>query len=153
MTATFDHQPDTLPAEFYEGVLPKRLFAWLFDVMFTALLAAPLILPLALIGALLVFPLMAIPVIWAMTGFLYRWITISNRSATWGMRLMAIELRDHAQQPLSSGMAFLHTLGSTLSFGTFVVQALSVLSMIVTEKGQGLTDLVLGTTMLNRSLP
>jgi hypothetical protein len=34
-----------------------------------------------------------LPVLFLFVGFLYRWATIATGSATWGMRLAAIELR------------------------------------------------------------
>ena len=149
MSATTDHSIPRWELDFYDGVLPKRLIAWFIDVAITAVLAAPLILPVLAIGAFLIFPLLLIPLIWATTGFLYRWATLSSRSATWGMRLMAIELRDDQGQLLSGSTAFMHVLGSTLSFAFPLVQAGSMLAMAVTPKGQGLTDMVLGTVMLN----
>lgn len=151
MSAAYDHTPAPFPLEIYDGVAPKRLTAWFLDLAFTALLSAPLVLPLMALGAILIFPLILIPAIWCITSFVYRWATISNHSGTWGMRIMAIELRDISGQRLSSGMAFMHTLGSTLSFGTTVVQVVSMLMMVTTQKGQGLTDMVLGTTMINKT--
>lgn len=151
MSATTDHTIPHWELDFYDGVLPKRLIAWFIDVGFTALLAAPLVLPVLTIGMILIFPLLLIPMIWAVTGFAYRWATISNHSATWGMRIMAIELRDDQGQHLTSGTAFMHTLGSTLSFGFPLVQAASILAMMTTARGQGLTDMVLGTTVQNKS--
>jgi uncharacterized RDD family membrane protein YckC len=69
------------------------------------------------------------------------------------MRLMAIELRDADGLRLSGGTAFAHTLGSTLSFAFLLLQAISFLFMGISEKGQGLTDMLLGTTMLDRAVP
>ncbi|MCF2872260.1 RDD family protein [Octadecabacter sp. G9-8] len=151
MSATYSHpNPDT-HYDFYEGVPPKRLIAWLIDISITAVIALPLMLPF-LATAFLVVPLLAIPIIWALVGFFYRWNTLANRSATWGMRLMAIELRDAQGARLSGGMAFMHTLGTTLSFAFPLVQAISILFMMTSDRGQGITDLVLNTAMLNRSI-
>lgn len=47
----------------------------------------------------------------------------------------------------------MHTLGSTLSFAFPLIQAISVLFMAMDNKGQGLTNRVLGTAMLNRAAP
>lgn len=150
MSATYGHPSPDTQYDFYEGVPPKRAIAWLIDIAFTALIALPLTLPF-LLTAFLIFPLLAIPVIWFLVGFLYRWSTLSNRSATWGMRLMAIELRENDGGRLTGGTAFLHTLGTTLSFAFPLIQAISVLFMATGDKGQGLTDMVLGTAMLNRA--
>jgi len=84
-------------------------------------------------------------------GFFYRWFTIANRSATWGMRMMSIELRDAAGHRLDSGTAFWHTAGYTFSVVTAPLQLVSIVMMALTARGQGLSDTVLGTVMLNRS--
>ncbi len=151
MSAATGHPNPHTHADFYTDVPSKRLIAWVIDLGFTAILSAPFMLPILLLGALLFFPLLLLPVIWACVGFLYRWTTISSGSATWGMRIMAIELRDIHGQRLSGTTAFLHTLGSTLSFCFAVVQAVSIFLMATSERGQGLTDMVLGTTMLNKA--
>jgi uncharacterized RDD family membrane protein YckC len=150
MSATYGHPSPDTHFDFYEGVAPKRLIAWCLDIAFTAMIALPFMIPF-LLTSFLVFPLLAIPVIWAVTGFFYRWNTLSNKSATWGMRLMAIELRESDGHHLSGGTAFAHTAGTTLSFAIMPLQAISVLFMALGDKGQGLTDLVLGTAMLNRA--
>lgn len=151
MTTTTDHSIPHWEMDFYEGVLPKRLIAWFIDVGVTAVMTAPLALPVLAVGTFLIFPLLLIPVIWAVVGFAYRWATISNRSATWGMRLMAIELRDDQGQHLSGSTAFMHVLGSTLSFGFPLIQTVSMIAMMITPRGQGLVDVVLGTSMQNKS--
>lgn len=151
MSATYGHPDPDMQFDFYDGVPLKRLIAWFIDIAFTAALSLPFMLPFFAIGVVLFFPLLMIPVIWAITGFLYRWFTLSGRSATWGMRLMAIELRDADGHRLSGGTAFWHTLGTTLSFAFPLIQAVSVLFMATGDKGQGLTDMVLGTAMLNRA--
>lgn len=143
--------PDPITAsDFYDGVPSKRLVAWFIDLGVTAVLSAPLILPLFAIGVFLIAPLLLIPMVWTSVGFLYRWATISSRSATWGMRLMAIELRENDGARLSGGTALMHTLGTTVSFAFAFVQAVSIVCMGVTQTGQGVTDMILGTRMLNK---
>jgi len=151
MSTATDHSIPHWELDFYDGVLPKRLIAWFIDVAITAVLTAPLVLPVLALGAVLIFPLLLIPLIWAVVGFAYRWATITNRSATWGMRFMAIELRDDSGHHLSGNTAFMHVLGSTLSFGFPLVQTASIITMMMTARGQGLVDLVLGTSMQNKS--
>ncbi|ETX28343.1 RDD family protein [Roseivivax isoporae] len=144
MTADL-HLPDPVTQpEFYEGVIAKRAIAWLIDVTVVAILVVPAVVLTAFVG-LLFLPLLALCV-----GFLYRWMTIAGGSATWGMRLMAIELRDAYGRRLDSGLAFLHTAGYALSITTAIVQVASVGLMCVTDRRQGLSDLALGTVMINR---
>jgi uncharacterized RDD family membrane protein YckC len=148
MHATLNHPDPAAQYGFYEGVPLKRLIAWLIDIAITAAIALPFMLPF-LMTAFLIVPLFALPVIWALVGFFYRWTTLANGSATWGMRLMAIELRERGGGPLTGSTALMHTL----SFAFPLIQAISVLFMAMDNKGQGLTDMVLGTAMLNRAAP
>jgi uncharacterized RDD family membrane protein YckC len=130
--------------QFYAGVTGKRLLAWVFDAIITLALCL-LVLPFTAFTAVFFFPLL-----WFVTGFLYRWATLARGSSTWGMRLMAIELREADGMRLSGGTAFLHTLGYSLSIAILPLQFVSVIAMVALGRGQGLTDLILGTAMINR---
>ncbi|WP_375690251.1 RDD family protein [Pseudooceanicola sp. LIPI14-2-Ac024] len=136
--------PDTQP-EFYSGVPLKRLLAWIVD---TALILALclLVLPFTAFTGLFFFPLLMM-----VTGFLYRWATLSGGSATWGMRLLSIEIRRADGDRLDGGTAFLHTMGYTISIAFFVVQLVSMVLMATTYRGQGVSDYLLGTVALNRA--
>lgn len=137
--------PSTAPT-LYAGVPAKRLIAWMIDVALVAALCL-LVLPFTFFTGIFFFPFLMLVI-----GFVYRWFTIANRSATWGMRMMAIELRDLAGNRLDGGHAFLHTAGYTFSVVTAPLQLISMIMMLATERGQGLTDLVLGTTAVNKTL-
>lgn len=130
--------------EFYDAVPLKRFIAWVLDTVLIVLISV-LIVPFTVFTAVFFFPLLLLVV-----GFVYRVILLANGSATLGMRLMAIELRDGDDRPLGLGLAVLHTLGYTISTGTALVQLVSMVLMATTDRGQGLSDLVLGTTALNR---
>ena len=145
MTPATTHLPDPVrQPEFYDSVTLKRFLAWVIDTMFVALLVVPTVI--FTFGIALFF----LPVIWIGVSFTYRWITIANGSATWGMRAMSIELRDAYANRLDTGTAFMHTLGYALSVSTAIVQVGSILLMLTTERKQSLSDLVLGTVMINR---
>lgn len=135
--------PNTKP-EFYQGVPLKRALAWVIDVIFIAIVCT-LILPFTAFTGIFFFPFLMLVV-----GFLYRWFTLSAGSATWGMRIMAIELRDHDGLRLQSGTALGHTLGYTVSVAMAPAQLISVILMLVTARGQGLTDHLLGTSAINK---
>ena len=135
--------PRTQP-QFYEGIPLKRLLAWLVDVLLIAVICL-LILPFTAFTAAFFFPLLMLVV-----GFAYRWATLAQSSATWGMRLMAMELRQTDDRPLSGPVALLHTLGYSVSVALPLLQVISVVLMAATERRQGLTDLLLGTVPLNR---
>jgi uncharacterized RDD family membrane protein YckC len=86
----------------------------------------------------------------AVVGFAYRVVTIARGSATWGMRLVAIEFRAADGRRFDLGLAFAHTLGLTLCFALPLLQVASVVLMLTRPRGEGLSDLVLGTVALNR---
>lgn len=135
--------PEMQP-EFYDGILMKRLLAWVIDTVLIVVLCV-LVLPFTAFTGLFFFPFLLL-----VTGFVYRVATLASGSATWGMRLMAMELRDRHDRPLDGGTAFLHTLGYSVSLGMAPLQLISVVLMLTSARRQGLTDMVLGTTALNR---
>ncbi|MEO1306541.1 MAG: RDD family protein [Pseudomonadota bacterium] len=140
------HLPDPqLQAEFYADVPAKRAFAWIVDAILIALLT------LAVLPFTAFLALFFLPALWLILGFLYRWITLSQRSATWGMRVMAISFRGHSGRPLTSGEAFMHTLIYSFSMSLVVPQIISIFTMLLTERGQSLGDLMLGTVAINNS--
>ena len=132
-------------AEFYADVPVKRLMAWVIDLV-VVLGTGLLLLPFTLFTALFFLPFWLLVV-----GFGYRVVMLANGSATLGMRLMSIEMRTLQGERFTLGAAFLHTLGYSISFAFPLLQAVSVVLMLTTERGQGLTDHVLGTTALNRA--
>ena len=145
MTDTTWHTPDPVTQpEFYADVPTKRLIAWGIDTV-VILLICVVILPFTAFTGILFFPVLMLVI-----GFAYRVITLSRRSATWGMRLMAIEFRTARGALFDLPMAFAHTLGFSLSCILALVQLGSIVLMLTTARGQGLTDHVLGTVAVNR---
>jgi uncharacterized RDD family membrane protein YckC len=144
-TLPFHGLPDPArePA-FYEGVTVKRGLAWIVDALVTFAFCL-LILPFTAFTALFWWPLL-----WLMVGFAYRWATLSGGSATWGMRLMAIQIRDRDGGRLDPATAFAHVLGYTVSMAFLPLQLVSIGVMLALGRGQGLTDLALGTAVINR---
>ena len=130
---------------FYAGVAAKRAVAWLIDM---ALIAALTLLVLPLTGFLALFFLGGL---FLLLGFLYRWVSLSRSSATPGMRLCAIEFRAATGDRLDPALAFAHTLGYSLSVAFVFPQLLSIALMLLTPRGQGLTDHVLGTVALHKA--
>ena len=151
MTQTY-HRPSGLPdpdyqAEFYTDVPAKRLIAWVLDTLLISLIVGAAVL----LGFLL--PLYFLPFLYFCVSFTYRWLTIAARSATPGMRFMAIELRNREGHRLDAGQAFLHTAGYAISVITVPLQLISIVMMLLTPRRQGLTDTVLGTAAINRRAP
>ncbi|MFK7881031.1 RDD family protein [Roseobacter sp.] len=141
MTATPDPYAQS---DFYKDVPLKRLMAWGVDALLT-FMACLVVLPFTAFTGVFFFPLLFLVI-----GFVYRMITLANGSATWGMRLFAIELRRADGTRFDAGGAFAHTLGYTISWAFFPLQLISIVLMATTERGQGLSDLALGTIMINR---
>ena len=135
--------PDARP-EFYDGVPTKRLLAWLIDVLAIGVVSV-VIVPFTAFTAIFYFPALMVVV-----GFAYRVATLARWSATPGMALMAIELRDARDRRFDLGHALLHTTGYAVSLAAFPLQLISVVLMAAQPSGQGLTDMVLGSAALNR---
>lgn len=139
------HLPDPqLLPEFYAWVPLKRLVAWVIDFL----------LILVLTVVVLVFTLFLttplLPIVYVALNIAYRTVTIARWGATPGMAMMAIELRTMAGDRPDRGLALAHTLGFTVSMLTVVPQIASVAMMLTGGRGQGLSDTLLGTVMLNR---
>ncbi len=136
--------PDLKP-EFYADVTAKRFIAWIIDTVLIILICV-LIVPFTAFTALFFFAFL-----YSVVGFAYRTITLANTSATPGMWLVAITIRNHDGSPLNLPMAALHTLGYTVSTTLILLQVVSIILMTTQPRGQSLTDLVLGTAALNRA--
>ena len=135
--------PDLEPG-FYSGVLVKRGVAWIADVTLITLLTLAASLLTLGVGFFL-WPILSLGI-----GVAYRVATLASGSATWGMRLMGIELRGHDGQRFDPVQAVLHVAGYYASIIVVVPALASVAAMLVTGRRQGLTDLILGSTALNR---
>lgn len=132
-------------AEFYADVPMKRLMAWVIDTVLVIAIVVLIVLLTAGIGIFFA------AFLWLVVGFIYRVVTIANGSATWGMRMMSIELRQRDGGPMDASMATLHTLGYTVSMSFVPLQIASIILMLTSARAQGLTDMVLGTAALNRA--
>jgi len=135
--------PDTQP-EFYEGIPTKRLLAWFIDTIVIVLICV-MIVPFTAFTGLFFFSLLMLFV-----GFVYRWASLASGSATWGMRLMSMEIRQGNDRRLDGTTAFLHTVGYSIALSIPILQLISVILMLTSARCQGLVDMVLGTVPLNR---
>ena len=104
-----------------------------------------IIVPFTVFTALLFFPFLMLVV-----GFIYRWFTIASKSATWGMRMMGIELRDHDGLRLHSQPHLCIQQAIPYLWQWPRYRLMSVLMMLLSERKQGLTDHLLGTTAINK---
>ena len=132
-------------AEFYADVPLKRLIAWAIDAAIILVLTL-IAVPFTAFTAIFFFPLL-----WLVVGLVYRIATIARRSATPGMRIMAIEFRTATGERLGLSTAALHTLIYSVAIGVFLLQAVSIILMLTTARGQSLPDHLLGTAAINRA--
>lgn len=144
-----DHDLSGLPdpvldGQFYAGVPFKRLLAWIIDTVIIG--AFWLVLVVGTFGLVffLIFPtLLAI-------SFAYRAFMVHRYSATAGMMLMGIELRNGRGDKLSGQQALLHVILFLGLMVFFFINLISMIMILLSERGQGLHDMVLGTTAINR---
>lgn len=136
--------PETQPT-FYADVPAKRFIAWVIDMVLIAILCA-LILPFTAFTGIFFFPFLML-----ITGFIYRVLTLAGGSATWGMRVVGIELRAQTGDRFDFGAALLHTIGYSISFAVPLLQLLSIILMLASRKKQGLTDHLMGSVAINRA--
>ncbi len=132
-------------AEFYADVPMKRALAWVIDTVLITLLCL-LIVPFTAFLALLIWPLMYLAV-----SFVYRVATLSNGSATPGMRIMSITFLTFRGEKFDPMTAFLHTLLYTACLGFLLPQIISAGLMLTRPNGQSLVDMVLGSVAINRT--
>jgi uncharacterized RDD family membrane protein YckC len=129
---------------FYDGVPAKRFFAWVVDVILIAVVS--LILGLLTLTVLL----WVWPILYLTVSFLYRSATIGSGSATLGMRLMNIELRNSLGQRLSAGEAMIHTGLYLFLSASLILQLVSIGLIAASRRHQGLHDYILGSAAINR---
>lgn len=134
----------------YSGVLLKRVIAYMLDLVFVVVISLPVWGVIAVLGLLtlgLLWPVL-VPLAGAVP-FAYHTLTLGGRrSATWGMRVMDLELRTlEGERP-----GYLQALVQTLIFYVSVglTGSLILLVALVTERHRTLHDLLAGTVMINR---
>jgi len=140
--------------QFYEGVPLRRLVAFLIDLAVILMIDLAVFAALALLGLVTFgFAWMLVGFAWFAIGFFYRvWTLGSGASATPGMRLTGIEIRNAAGRRLSMNEAAVHTGGLYFAMFFLPLQLISVLMMAFGPRGRGLHDLPLGSAAINRPI-
>jgi len=135
--------PELFP-EFYADVPLKRALAWLIDTVITLLLTLVAVVMTLFIGAFI------FPVLFAAVSIGYRTVTLSRYGATFGMMVTGLRwchLDGRSPDPATAAIYSVLHAGIML----FVITQIgSIVTILVTPYRQGLHDLALGTTMLNR---
>lgn len=137
-----------LDRQFYEGVPARRFAAWVIDVIVVLAIGVPLAVMFGIVT--LGFGFLLFWFLISAVGFFYRVVTLGQASATFGMRAMGIEMRRHDGSRFDTLTAVLHSGIYILSMGVLVLQALSALMILGTRYRQGLGDVILRTTAINR---
>lgn len=139
--------PDpTLDPAYYSDLLPKRVLAWVVDLIITFVLVL-VVLFLTLFLTAVIFPL-----VWITITIAYRYVLLTRNGATWGMMLAALRLRrldGGRPDPLT---CLWHAAIYSGCMATVLGQIASVALMLTTPYRQGLNDMLLGTTMVHRDL-
>lgn len=136
--------PDT-HSDFYANIATKRFLAWIVDTIVILLISVIAIPFTAFVG------LFFFAGLFLLVGIIYRVVTIANWSATPGMKLMAIEFRNARGERFDLATSVAHTLLFLVMSSLFIVQIVSMVLMVVSPRGQGLHDLMLGTAAINRA--
>ncbi|MBU1304715.1 MAG: RDD family protein [Alphaproteobacteria bacterium] len=142
--------PSTAP-ELFEGLLTRRVFAFIIDliVMGTMIVAFSLV---GLVAGFLTFGLawLALAFVVPASIVLYYAATLGSPSrSTLGMRAMDLVLTPTRGQPLDGWMAFIHA--GVFWITTWISWPISLLFALFTPRRQMIHDLVTGTLMLRRS--
>ena len=142
--------PQTAP-ELFEGLLTRRVFAFLIDLVVMGLLITVFAI-VGLIAGFVTFGLgwLALLVVVPATIVLYYGATLgSPKRATLGMQAMDIVLTPTRGQPLDGWMAIIHA--GVFWITTWISWPLSLLFALFTPRRQMIHDLVTGTLMVRRS--
>jgi uncharacterized RDD family membrane protein YckC len=138
--------------ELYEGVLWRRVFAYLLDLVFIGVIMVGVWLVFAALW-LLSFGLLG-PVLWLLSGLVplaYHTLLLSGRrSATFGMRCFDLELRSVSGERPS----FLQALIETALFYVTVAMTCSLILLVAlfNRRRRTLHDFLAGAVMV-RTLP
>lgn len=142
-SARFSGLPDPqAQPEFYRSVPMRRFSAFALDSLLICIIT---VIAIPLTGFTGLFFL---PVLVTVISFIYRFWTLRSGSATWGMRLVGIELRDHRGERLSPGIAAAHVGLYLVFLGTVLPTLISLASMMMTSRRQSLPDLFLGVAAI-----
>ncbi|MFK7943333.1 MAG: RDD family protein [Paracoccaceae bacterium] len=134
--------------QFYQGVPLRRFVAFWIDTIAILLLWFVGAVLLAAVTLGLATPLF--PVLFVGTAFAYRWLLLSRISATLGMQLTGIEVRDNQGERMTPTVAALHTIGFMVTLTFLPLAILGWILMANSPTRQALHDSIFGTVVINR---
>lgn len=144
----FVYDPVRQP-ELFDGILSKRIVAFIVDAVLIVLLMVPAALMILILGLLtLGIAWLLFPVLFAIVALGYCALTLGGRaSATPGMAFVGVEMRTWNGQRLFPLLAMMHALIFWFSCG--ILTPLVLLVGLFTARRQLLHDLLLGVVALN----
>lgn len=131
----------------YEGVLTRRMMAFVVDYLIVALLMIPFAILVFVFGVVtlglgwalfsVLFPAVALTYVWNTMG--------GPNQATVGMRMMGIRLERLDGQPVDGLLAIVHTV--LFWAGNVLLTPLILLATLFLERKRTVHDLLLGTVV------
>ena len=136
-----------LPREALASVRTRRIFAFLFDLVFVYGLTLVIFLLLGI--ATLGLAWLLLPPLLPIVAFFYNGMTVSGRKmGTWGMRIMDLEARTPSGQPVPFINAAVHGVLFWLSW--YVTGGLVLLTSLITQDKRCLHDILAGIVIVRR---
>jgi uncharacterized RDD family membrane protein YckC len=147
-TARSAYDPHAEP-DLFEGILSKRIVAFLIDAVVIVVLMIPAALIVLILGIVtLGLAWLLFPLLFAIVALGYVALTLGGpASATLGMRVMGIAMRTLSGQRMFPLLAAMHGLLFWFSVG--LLTPLILLVGLFTERKQLLHDLLLSVLALN----
>lgn len=144
----FAYDPQTQP-ELFEGVLSKRIVAFLVDAVLIVALMIPAALVVFVLGVVtLGIGWLLFPVLFILVALGYVGLTLGGpASATPGMRMAGLEMRTWSGAPMFTLLAVIHAL--LFWFSVSILTPLILLVGLFSSRRQLLHDLLLGTVVVN----
>ncbi len=147
-SSRFVYDPRTQP-ELFDGILSKRIVAFVIDAVLIVLLMVPAGLMILVLGLItLGIAWLLFPALFAIVALGYCAFTLGGyASATPGMRIIGVTLRTWNGQRMFPMLAVMHALIFWFSCG--ILTPLVLLVGLFTPRRQLLHDLLLGVVALN----
>lgn len=146
-----EHLPDPHSnPELFDGVLTRRVFAYLVDFLLMSLLTG-LLFVITLVLGIVTFGLawLTLPIIFPLAVVIYYVVTLGgNNRATPGMRMFDLVLTPTSGPPLNGAKSLLHPFVFWITIWIF--WPLLAIGLF-TQRRQLLHDMITGTLMLRRS--
>jgi uncharacterized RDD family membrane protein YckC len=132
----------------YDGVLSRRVFAFLIDYTIVAVLLVPAAAIVAILGiATLGLGWLLYGILVPLVALSYVWFTLGGRKqATTGMQMMGIRLERLDGSRIDGLTAIVHSV--LFWAGNVVLTPLILLATLFTDKKRTLHDLLLGTAVI-----